>query len=79
MGNAPDIPAEELNLTHMRTITALVGSMQRAQHAVDASGRPFAASRFQLRSSFNLLDVLVVTGVSVASRCLDSVPTRWRS
>ena len=33
MGNAPDIPPEELNLTHMRTITALVGSMQRVQRS----------------------------------------------
>jgi hypothetical protein len=39
MGNAPDIPPEELNLTHMRTITALVGSMQRVQLEVDEIGR----------------------------------------
>jgi hypothetical protein len=61
MGNAPDIPPEELNLTHMRTITALVGSMQRVQHEVDEIGRQFAASLFRLRSSFDLIDQLFHT------------------
>ena len=61
MGNAPDIPPEELNLTHMRTITAPVGSMQRVQHEVDEIGRQFAASLFRLRSSFDLIDQLFHT------------------
>ena len=74
MGNAPDIPREELNLTHMRTITALVGSMQRVQHEVDEIGRQFAASLFRLRSSFDLIDQLFHMAGEAAARLRDNLP-----
>jgi hypothetical protein len=77
MGNAPDIPPEELNLTHMRTITALVGSMQRVQHEVDEIGRQFAASLFRLRSSFDLIDQLFHTAGEAAARLRDNLPKNW--
>ena len=79
MGNAPDIPPEELNLTHMRTITALVGSMQRVQHEVDEIGRQFAASLFRLRSSFDLIDQLFHTAGEAAARLRDNLPKNWAS
>jgi hypothetical protein len=79
MGNAPDIPPEELNLTHMRTITALVGSMQRVQHEVDEIGRQFAASLFRLRSSFDLIDQLFDTAGEAAARLRDNLPKNWPS
>jgi hypothetical protein len=77
MGNAPDIPPEELNLTHMRTITALVRSMQRVQREVDEIGRQFAASLFRLRSSFDLIDQLFHTAGEAAALLRDNLPKNW--
>ena len=77
MGNAPDIPPEELNLTHMRTITAPVGSMQRVQHEVDEISRQFAAWLFRLRSSFDLVDQLFHTAGEAAARLRDNLPKNW--
>ena len=61
----------------MRTITALVGSMQRVQHAVDEIGRQFAASLFRLRSSFDLIDQLFHTAGEAAARLRDNLPKNW--
>jgi hypothetical protein len=77
MGDAPDIPPEEPNLTHVRTITALVGSMQRVQHEVDEISRQFAASLFRLRSSFDLIDRLFHTAGEAAARLRDNLPKNW--